>query len=172
MRKHKNRFSRQILSFVLALVTLLTSIAFTPTEAQAFMPTADLMPLHDLMPLSRLSTRSGGITYYENQNLTIENAAGRGLLISIGGSSDTANFAPHQVIWNHPDRNQVFQAYCVNPAYSGYGDVSAYDITIMEFADTVQFSQGGSNGSGHLAGDNARGTSTNYKQALWGAVTR
>ncbi|MDL2248836.1 Cys-Gln thioester bond-forming surface protein, partial [Tyzzerella sp. OttesenSCG-928-J15] len=177
MKKSNKRLSR-FLSFLMALITLFSALPLEQVQAaQTVKPKLTMeMPVNDMIPITpkgvtRFSTFNSPVTYYENQKLQIENVAGKGLLISVGGANDTANFAPSQVTWTNPDTGQVYQAYCVNAAYSGYGDVANYDITVMEFGDTVQFSGGGSNGSGHAAGDSARGSSNSYKEALWGAVS-
>lgn len=170
MKSNKNYSPKSIITTILAILSFFTSFTTTPVKAGTFMPDNGFMPLNNLMPMSRLSKYDGDL-YYENEKFIIENAAGRGLLVSIGGTNDTLNFAPHQVIWNNPDTEQVYQAYCVNPAYPGYGDPSDYEVSIMAFDDSVRFSEGASNGNGHLAGDKVRGTQTTYRQALWGAVT-
>jgi len=179
MKKRNTKISK-FTAFLLALVTFFTSIALPIAEVYADqapvlslqMPSNGMKAITPKGNITRMSTFStDGKVYFENQKLQIENTAGQGLLISVGGANDTDNFAPAQVTWTNPATGQVYQAYCVNAAYSGYGDIPDYDITIMEFSDAVQFSQGKSNGNGHAAGDNARNSGISYKQALWGAVT-
>ena len=176
--KKRNNISK-FTAVLLALITFFTSLSFPLVEIYAAqkpvlsmeMPPNGMKAITPKGSLSRMSTFSvGGDTYFENQKLQIENAAGQGLLISIDGANDTDNFAPAQVTWRNPITQQEYQAYCVNAAYKGYGDIPDYDISVIKFDDTIQFSQGKSNGNGHMAGDIARDSGITYQQALWGAV--
>ena len=141
-----NKRAKRFFSFILAIIMLIPNLTVFPVSVMA------------------------ATEYYNSQKLRTENSAGKGVIISINGSNDTANFAPTQVVWDNPVTKVSYQAYCVNPAYPGYGDAGTYDITVESFDDDTNVGKIGSNGAGQSAGVTARGSVKTFKAALWGAV--
>lgn len=93
-----------------------------------------------------------GTVYHANQKFDIANASCREAILKCNGSADYDNFAPAQVSWTNPANEALYQAYCINPAYPGYGDVADYGIDIERFDNSCIVDAGGSGGSGKTAG--------------------
>ncbi|MBQ7757495.1 SpaA isopeptide-forming pilin-related protein [Anaerotignum sp.] len=93
-----------------------------------------------------------GTVYHADQKFDIANASCREAILKCNGSADYDNFAPAQVSWTNPATNAPYQAYCINPAYPGYGDVADYGIDIERFDNSCIVDAGGSGGSGKTAG--------------------
>lgn len=93
-----------------------------------------------------------GTVYHANQKFDIANANCREAILKCNGNVDYDNFAPAQVSWTNPATEALYQAYCINPAYPGYGDVADYSIDIERFDNSCIVDAGGSGGSGKTAG--------------------
>ena len=100
-----------------------------------------------------------GTVYHANQKLKIENSV-RVPLMLFNGVQDIANFAPAQVSWTNPATNDKYQAYCINPAYPGYGDMADYGVDIEKFDNNCIVDAGGSGGSGKTAGSKSSAGNT------------
>ena len=100
-----------------------------------------------------------GTVYHANQKLKIENNV-RVPLMLFNGVQDIANFAPAQVSWTNPATNDKYQAYCINPAYPGYGDMADYGVDIEKFDNNCVVDAGGSGGSGKTAGSKSSAGNT------------
>ncbi len=109
------------------------------------------MAMSAVMLLSSVTAVSAATVYHTNQKLEIQNNYRIPFLL-FNGVEDIANFAPAQVGWTNPATNAPYQAYCINPAYSGYGDVADYGIDIEKFDDSSIVDAGGSGGAGKTAG--------------------
>ena len=126
-----NRLKR-LFSLGLSAVMLLSSVSFVSAANDGIMPI--------------------GTVYHENEKLNISNASCREAILKCNGSADYDNFAPAQVSWMNPSTNMIYQAYCVNPAYPGYGDAGNYTLDIERFDSSCVVDAGGSGGSGKTAG--------------------
>ena len=73
-----------------------------------------------------------GTVYHANQKLQKQSQK-RIPFLTFNGAVDYDNFVPMQVAWTNPATKDVYQAYCINPAYPGYGDVADYGIDIEKF---------------------------------------
>jgi len=73
-----NKRAKRFFSFILAIIMLIPNLTVFPVSVMA------------------------ATEYYNSQKLRTENSAGKGVIISINGSNDTANFAPTQVVWDNP----------------------------------------------------------------------
>ena len=128
----KNTLTKRMFSLGLSAVMLLTSASVASADNYG------------------ISTY--GTVYHANQKFDISNASCREAILKCNGSADYDNFAPAQVSWTNSANEALYQAYCINPAYPGYGDVADYGIDIERFDNSCIVDAGGSGGSGKTAG--------------------
>ena len=100
-----------------------------------------------------------GTVYHANQKLQKQSQK-RIPFLTFNGAVDYDNFVPMQVAWTNPATKDVYQAYCINPAYPGYGDVADYGIDIEKFDNDCVVDAGGSGGSGKKAGSKSAAGNT------------
>ena len=114
-----------------------------------------LVMLASLLPASAVASNEGimtiGTVYHSNQRLTKDTNV-RIPFLKFNGVVDYDNFVPMQVSWTNPANSTVYQAYCINPAYPGYGDTSDYGVDIEKFDNDCIVDAGGSGGAGKTAG--------------------
>ncbi len=128
----KNNWLKRMFGLGLSAVMLLSSVSFASAANDGIMTV--------------------GTVYHANESLDITNASCREAILKCNGSADYDNFAPAQVSWTNPVTNMIYQAYCVNPAYPGYGDAGNYTLDIEKFDSSCVVDAGGSGGSGKTAG--------------------
>ena len=136
----KHGLKRRIFGIFMSLVMLFSSVAIAAANENV-----------GIMPL--------GTVYHANQKLKIENNV-RVPLMLFNGVQDIANFAPAQVSWTNPATSMKYQAYCINPAYPGYGDMADYGIDIEKFDNSCIVDAGGSGGAGKTAGSKSSAGNT------------
>ena len=100
-----------------------------------------------------------GTVYHANQKLEKQSTQ-RIPFLKFNGVVDYDNFVPMQVGWTNPATNDVYQAYCINPAYPGYGDVTDYGVDIEKFDNDCVVDAGGSGGAGKTAGSQSTAGNT------------
>ena len=100
-----------------------------------------------------------GTVYHANQKLQKQSQK-RIPFLTFNGAVDYDNFVPMQVAWTNPATKDVYQAYCINPAYPGYGDVADYGIDIEKFDNDCIVDAGGSGGNGKTAGSKSAAGNT------------
>lgn len=100
-----------------------------------------------------------GTVYHANQKLQKQSSQ-RIPFLKFNGVVDYDNFVPMQVAWTNPATKDVYQAYCINPAYPGYGDVADYGVDIEKFDNDCIVDAGGSGGSGKTAGSKSAAGNT------------
>ena len=131
-----------------------------------------LVMLTSLLPAAAAASNEGimtiGTVYHSNQKLTKDTNT-RIPYLKFNGVVDYDNFVPMQVSWTNPANSTVYQAYCINPAYPGYGDTADYGVDIEKFDNDCIVDAGGSGGSGKRAGDKSTAGNT-ISAFLEGAV--
>lgn len=119
--------------------------------------------LISLFPTNAMAANEGimtiGTVYHSNQKLTKDSSI-RIPFLTFNGAVDYDNFVPMQVSWTNPSNDTVYQAYCINPAYPGYGDVADYGVDIEKFDNDCIVDAGGSGGSGKTAGSQSTAGNT------------
>jgi len=116
------------------------------------------------------ATASAAEVYYAGETLNTKNESNRQPIMRMGGYVDYDNFAPMQTSWTNPSNGVIYQAYCVNPAYPGYGDIEEYTVDIMRFDNDSIVDAGGSGGAGKTPNSTSM-AGNSVSDALAGAVT-